>query len=538
MLDYLFYYLALNLWGALITWRFFVAAGIPAWKAFVPFYRSMLWFQVADRPKWWVIFAYVPIIDNVMSLILVYETLHMFGFKKLKHTLFTALTLGAYMGYLNYSHSLARGQRDNVDIRRRIPLVINHVFFAIVAAGSLRVMVIEAYNIPTSSMEKSLMVGDYLFVSKIHFGLRLPNTPWSIPLMHSSIPGTSTNSYSELIKLPYSRLPKLFAVKALDAVVFNVPVDPLRPVDKRDNYVKRCMGLPGDTIRIVDRQVYNDQRLMTLPDRSNGQFSYYVRTNGQGFNPGQIKRDFDINYLKNSQVNNQNVSDVLQITQTEFIVTIPDQALEAFSAMMHVDTVIIINALANHQFSEGTPEALIWYYNQAVKPMPMYPNPMGGHGDTTEYAWTRDNYGPLWLPSKGSTISLTRDHVLKYRRSIEIYEGHEFREVNGIYFIDDEPATSYTFEMDYYWMMGDNRHNSWDSRYWGPVPEDHVMGKPVFTFMSWDKYAKGMDKIRMDRLFTVVHGKGKPTSYLLVFLALVALYYGWEIWHKRKQSRQ
>ncbi|MFZ9733159.1 MAG: signal peptidase I, partial [Schleiferiaceae bacterium] len=170
----------------------------------------------------------------------------------------------------------------------------------------------------------------------------------------------------------------------------------------------------------------------------------------------------------------------------------------------------------------------------------MFPNPMGGHSDTVVYAWTRDNYGPLWIPSKGTTIELNYDSYLKYHHAINAYEGHELVREQGPngdrYLLDGASATSYTFGMDYYWMMGDNRHNSWDSRYWGFVPEDHVVGKPVFIFWSMDSFVSGLDKIRTERLFTVVHGEGKPRSYLIPFAILVALYYGWDWYRKRKKA--
>jgi signal peptidase I len=166
----------------------------------------------------------------------------------------------------------------------------------------------------------------------------------------------------------------------------------------------------------------------------------------------------------------------------------------------------------------------------------LFPNPVGGHSDTVVYKWSRDNYGPLWVPQKGTTIPLDRDHVLKYGRCITAYEGHTLESNGTEYLLDGKPVKEYTFGMNYYWMMGDNRHNSWDSRYWGFVPEDHVVGKPVFIFWSMDSFVSGLDKIRTERLFTVVHGEGKPRSYLLPFAILVALYYGWEWYRKRKKA--
>ncbi|HAB31825.1 MAG TPA: signal peptidase I, partial [Cryomorphaceae bacterium] len=205
MLDFLLYYLILNVYSSLITWKFFVANGRPAWSAWVPVYRTYGLMQISDRPRWWMILCYIPVVDNVMSIILTYELLHMHGFRENKHILLSIFTLGGYVGYLNYTAALERGDRDNAEIRRRMPATVNHILFAVVAAGAIRVTTFEAYNIPTGSMEKTLMVGDYLFVSKVHYGLRLPMTPLSIPLMHNLIPYTQVPSYLDWVRLPYAR---------------------------------------------------------------------------------------------------------------------------------------------------------------------------------------------------------------------------------------------------------------------------------------------------------------------------------------------
>ena len=535
MLDLLAYYLIINFWSSILTWKFFKSAGRSNWEAWVPVYRTVILLKIVDRPKWWAILCYIPVIDNIMSIIISYEVLHIFGFRDNKYILLTIPTCGAYMGYLSYTSELTLLPRDNKIIRRKIPLFINHLFFACVAAGAVRMTTFEAYNIPTGSMEKSLMIGDYLFVSKLHYGLRIPNTPLSIPLMHNLIPYTSIPSYLDWVNFPYLRLPAFSSIEKGDAVVFNVPVDPGRPVDKKDNYVKRCIALPGDTISIVDRQVYINRSFQEFPERANPQWSYYVRTKGKGFNPRQLKRDFDINYLDNRIVSNQNLSDVIQITNSEYMITISTDALPRFKAQKNIDTVICMNTPGDNLFDENTPEAIKWYNENYIKPMLTYPNP-DGHSDTIVFNWSRDNYGPFWLPASGQVVELSYQNVLKYGRAIDVYEGHDLEFKNDQYYLDGIPAKSYTFSLDYYWMMGDNRHNSWDSRYWGMVPEDHILGKPVFIFMSKDSFVKGfLSSIRSERLFTVIHGKGEPTSYLYPFLLLVAVYLGWEKFRKRKK---
>lgn len=536
MLDLLAYYLIINFWSSILTWKFFKSAGRSNWEAWLPVYRTVVLLKIVDRPKWWVILCYIPVVDNIMSIIISYEVLHIFGFRDNKYIFLTVPTCGVYMGYLSYTSKLTLQPRDNKVIRQKIPLVINHIFFALVAAGAVRMTTFEAYNIPTGSMEKSLMIGDYLFVSKLHYGLRIPNTPISIPLMHNLIPYTSIPSYLDWVNFPYLRLPAFVSVAKGDAVVFNVPVDPGRPVDKKDNYVKRCVATPGDTISIVDRQVMINSSFQEFPERANPQWSYYVRTKGKGFNPRQLKRDFDINYLDNRIVSNQNLSDVIQITNSEYMITISTDALPRFKAQNNIDTVICMNTPGDNLFNEKTPEAIKWYNENYIKPMLTYPNP-GGHSDTIVFKWSRDNYGPFWIPASGQEVELNYQNFLKYKRAINVYEGHDLEFKNDQYYLDGVPTTSYTFSLDYYWMMGDNRHNSWDSRYWGMVPEDHVLGKPVFIFMSKDGFVKGfLSSIRSERLFTVIHGKGEPTSYLYPFLFFVAVYLGWEKFRKRKKA--
>lgn len=539
----LLYYLVGTAFRGLFTYRFFAANKLPAWWAFVPVWRTIQVLKLADRPTYWAFFAYVPVIDNVMSLIITYELLHMHGFLETKHTVFSVLTLGFYLGYLSHTQPLERGSRDNDLIKRRIGTMVNNVLFAVVAAGSLRAVAFEAFNIPTSSMEKSMMVGDYLFVDKWRFGLRMPFTPVSIPLMHNKITGTELPSYWEGVSLPYFRLPALARVDRGDAVVFNYPAEPDRPVDKKEHYVKRCVAIAGDTLTLVDRAVWINGRPTELPERSNGQFSYYVRTNGSGFNPMALKKSFDLNYIPdNYQVNNQNVSDILALSQNEFIATVSSSALEGFRkypGVVEVRPLVSPRNALRVGYGDSVPQAEAWFLANFIDSRPLFPNPVGGHSDTLVYKWSRDNYGPLWIPKKGATIPLNSDNFYKYGRCITAYEGHTLEQKGGSYWLDGKPAQSYTFSMDYYWMMGDNRHNSEDSRYWGFVPEDHIVGKPVFVFFSWDVFAKGMDKIRWNRVFSFVHGEGPQQSHLFSIGAVIALLWGINEWYtrKRKSSR-
>ena len=532
-------FLGIELFRFAITWKLYVKAGRKAWEALIPIYNIYVLLKIIQRPWWWLIIALVPIVSNIMAVVLIVELLAVFGKRKTAHTFYALLSAGLYIGYLNYhAETTYTGPADR-SIRTAAKEWSSAIVFAVVAATIIRTFAIEAYTIPTSSMEKSMMIGDFLFVSKVSYGSRMPLTPFSIPLIHNKIPRTDINSYLEWPQLPYLRLPKLQSVKKNDIVVFNYPMDTGMPIDKRTNYIKRCIATPGDTLTIKDRKTYINNQEQRLPDRSNGQFNYYVRTNKIAFNKKQLKEQFDINYVPlRVQRRTGDMGDVRPISNNldEYIVSIPEEQLEAFKKLPNIVELIPLNSLKFDEtgtYPPNTPRTLLnYYYN--LQNSELFPNT--GHTRLPQFNWTRDNFGPLYIPKKGTTVSLTAENIPLYRRIITVYEGNELKKEGNKFFINGQESDSYTFKMNYYWMMGDNRHNSLDSRYWGFVPEDHIVGKAVFIWMSMDKYAAGFDKIRWERVFTMIHGKGKSTSLFPYFLVLVALIIGRNVWKKRRQS--
>lgn len=377
------------------------------------------------------------------------------------------------------------------------------ILFAVVVATLIRIFFIEMYVIPSSSMEKSLLVGDYLCVSKVAYGPKMPNTPVSFPFVHHTMPFSQTKkSYSEIVKWPYNRLKGFGSVQRGDAVVFNFPAgdtvllemqdatfyDVLmqyehsmgsegrrmleekytviaRPVDKRENYIKRCVGLPGDTLRIVDTQVYIDGTVQEpIPGR---QFAYFVETNGTPISQQALDRmgiaKRDVYYDAASHT---------------YRLPLTDEALAQIRRMR--------NVLHVERYDADRPNPFV------------FPHDAG-------YPWNEDNFGPLWIPARGATVSLTLENLPLYRRIIEIYEGNRLEVRDGIIYINDMPAESYTFRMNYYFMMGDNRDNSADSRFWGFVPEDHVVGKASFVWLSLDKEKRFPSNIRWNKMFRKVN---------------------------------
>ncbi len=518
-------------------WKIFKKADLKPWLSVVPFYNIWLWIRkVIDRPWWWMLLFLVPYLGIFMFFYMVWETIHQFRKNGYLPLILGTLFFFVYLPYLGFS------KREQFVPRAELPEVkkssarswIDALIFAVAAAYIIRACWFELYTIPTSSMESSLMVGDFLSVSKLAYGVRVPNTPIAVPFVHNKLPGTKyAKSYSEIIKLPYLRTKPIHKVKNNDVVVFNYPdgdtvalerqaesyyaivrefeamfnpdASPAekqnnyyryspetiagylakypgtyypgkgrdvvkkeyhvvaRPVDKRENYVKRCIAIPGDELQIVDRQVMINGKAATNPKRI--QYSYLV------YHPTGMQLS-----AKKRHELNINEEDAQRFDQYTALYRLNAEQRTKIEKMGYV-VKLITDTLGG--------------YDPSV--FPHSPN----------YPWNKDHFGPLVVPSKGMTVNIDQQNIVLYEQIIRQYEGNKLEVKNGKVYINDKEASSYTFKMDYYFMMGDNRHNSADSRFWGFVPEDHIVGKASVVWLSVDKFKEFGEKgkIRWNRMF-------------------------------------
>lgn len=508
------------------TWKLYIKAGRQAWEAAVPVYNAVILMKIINRPWWYTLLLFVPIVNLIMFPVVWVETLRSFGKHKTLDTFLGVFTLGLYIYYINYVEDVTYIKDRSLQPRSNAGEWVSSILFAVVAATLVHTYVMQPFTIPTSSLEKTLLVGDYLFVSKFHYGARTPMTPIALPMVHDTIPFFNKKSYNPNLKSPYTRLPGFQKIKHNDIVVFNWPVDTLnavgaprlvdgknhyKPIDKKTNYVKRCVGLPGDSLSVKNGYVYINGEQNQLPDRAKLQFGYYV-----GFSRFLNQRDL---VYFNERFD---ISDVNQMAQDRpiYLIQMTDQAKEKFKNHPDVTDIVPLKG-----------EAGVW--DRGTFPY----NP--------RYPWNNDHFGPIYIPQKGATVEINTKTISLYKRIIEVYEGSEFgveqtiTESRNQVLLNGQPITEYTFLQDYYWMMGDNRNNSEDARTWGFVPYNHVIGKPVFVWMSWDGKAEGFsNKVRWERLFTTVGGSGEPVSYFKLFLGLLAAWFVFDFFRKRRRKKK
>ena len=500
------------------TWKLYIAAGRQAWEAAVPVYNAVILMKIINRPWWWTILLFIPIVNLIMFPVIWVETLRSFGKNSTTDTLLGVLTFGLYIYYINYTQKVTHIKDRSLRPRSSSGEWISSILFAVVAATIVHTYFMQPFTIPTSSLEKTLLVGDFLFVSKFHYGARTPMTPISFPMVHDTIPIVKTKSYLKKPQIPYFRFPGFQDIKRNDIVVFSWPPDTLtnitnprspvdiKPLDKKSNYVKRCVGLPGDSLEVRDGYVFINGKQNLLPGRAKLQFAYAIAT----------KKSLNLDYVRERY----GITDIYPLNReyTTFQAHMTNEAYEKFKNYPDVAQIVKLKS------EKGEGDASMFPHD------PRYP-------------WNANYFGPMYIPKAGATVSITPETLPLYRRIIEVYEGSEIGFDNKIsqsgtqVMLNGKPITEYTFKLDYYWMMGDNRNNSQDARMWGFVPFTHVVGKPVFVWMRWDSNAKGIaNKIRWERMFTTVGGDDEPVSYFKYFLILLAGWFIFDFFRKKRKK--
>jgi signal peptidase I len=473
------------------------------------------------------------------------------------------VTLGLYIFYINYATDTTYNENRELKPRSELGEWVSSISFAIIAATLVHTYFMQPFTIPTSSLEKSLLVGDYLFVSKFHYGARVPSTVVAAPMVHDSLPFTGTASYLKKPQLPYLRIPGIQKIKNNDIVCFNWPADSLKtmwgdtsgkytykPVDKKTNYVKRCVAIAGDSLELRDGIVYINGKKNILPYRAKIQFFYKIYSS-KGLSSDKLlrytqkefERKFIVDFKNQEEFKNvtKYIGALNRISGNKYEITTTNyeelkKVTDNFGTNLtevktKVRDVNLTLDLAEKLRKDSDVDSVIKVVHKAD-------NAIFPHIESNQ--WSQDNFGPIYIPKKGATVEINSKTLPYYEQIIKNYENNNLVVHNDDIYINGKKANSYTFKQDYYWLMGDNRHNSLDARYWGYVPFDHVLGKPVMVWFSWDANAPSfmakLKSIRWDRMFSTVHGDGEIVSYRYLVLILILLYFVFNFYKNRKKS--
>jgi signal peptidase I len=539
--EWLIVFIIIQLIHGLGTWKMYVAAGNKAWQAFVPVYNAVILMKIMNRPWWWTILLFLPVVNIILVVVIWVDTLRSFGYNKAVDTTLVVVSLGFYIYYISYTQPLVHIKDRSLSSRTAAGEWTNSILFAVIAATIVHTYVMQPFIIPTSSLEKTLLTGDFLFVSKFHYGARLPMTPIAAPMVHDTIPVAGVKSYLARPQLPYLRIPGFQDIKRNDIVVFNYPADTInsypyddgeyhyKPIDKKSNYVKRCVAIAGDTMSMKDGVIFINGEKLILPERAKPQYSYVIQTDAVSqtdevmiFPDGSklTREEFFFTY---------DITDGFQFgTHTEtgrpafYVKAATEAAVEKIKASGHVVDVKKQNMELGIPVIRETKNI----DGKDVEYMKPYIFPYDGRTNNNN-----DDREPFLIPAAGMTVKIDYKNISYFKRIIEVFEGSEMNTFNHIslkgnqVLLNGSPLTSYTFKQDYYWMMGDNRAASLDSRFCGYVPFNHVVGKPVFVWMSYDGNKSFPSGFRIERMFTTVNGDGQPTSYLIYFLIAVGAYF-------------
>ena len=541
------------------SYKLFNLAGVESWKALIPFYNIIKHLDIINRPRWWIILVFIPVINLLMIPVIWVEYIKTFNHNSKLDRILVIITLGFYIYYISYVSKKKKyiSQISFSNFERSFGSII----YAIVIATIVHNYIIQPFVIPTGSLEKTLRVGDFLLVSKFHYGARIPSTVVSFPMVHDTIPIIKSRSYLKKPQLPYLRIPGFQEIKNNDIVVFNWPADTVRrffvkekgvikPTDKKSNYVKRAIGIPGDSLEIRDGIVYLNGKENNLPDRARPLFTYLVKSNEGVSSSKLINLEVD-GFIRKFIIKNLSTDIYAEISkyilnisnngENEYLIYTTDKGIpiklvrklsldireiidkEKELSLTHIDAIKIKNSNQFDTIYRAIEE------NNSSNSI-FFPN-------NTRFSWNNDHFGPLYIPKAGDKIDLNIKTLPLYKKIITDYEFNDLKVINEDILINGIKENEYVFKQDYYWMMGDNRYNSEDSRVWGFVPFDHVLGRPVFIWMSIEGLFNGIENwnFRWDRVFTTIGFDGEPRSYLPHFIGFII---AWQIFFYIKRRRK
>ena len=561
--EWILFFFALQGVHFLGTWKLYKAAGFQAWQAAVPIYNAFILMKIIKRPAWWVILLFIPTINLILFGVIWVETLRSFGKNSAKDTALVLLTFGLYIYTVNYSANPKHQPDRSLRPKTGFGETVSSILFAVVAATLVHNYFIQPYIIPTGSLEKSLLIGDFLFVSKFHYGARAPMTAVSVPMVHDTVPGLKIRSYLKKPQFPYLRLPGLQKINRNEIVVFSWPADTVRqffvrekrvdkPIDKKSNYVKRCVGIPGDTLEIIDGFVHTNGSKNQLPDRARVQYTHYAYAQ-KGVSSRKLLAEGFSDFNRTYKIDNITESSYQQLIP--YIIGRMGNTIEDFRVIttakglptdvirktgLRVSEILELKKEMTLTLDEATAMRKVPEIDSVVrrfskKNVPneaFFPNKI-------PFDWNEDNFGPLVIPKKGMTVNLNKENLPLYKKIIAEYEANDLETSPSEIRINGNPTDRYTFKKDYYWMMGDNRHKSEDSRFWGFVPDDHIVGKPIFIWFSIKGINDGIKNwsIRWDRVFTTIGGSGERTSYFPYFVGFLVVWQGVVFYRRRKKNK-
>ncbi|RKS97478.1 signal peptidase I [Chryseobacterium defluvii] len=538
-LTYTVYVLILSILMGISTWKLFKKMGYSPLFAFIPFYNYFIILKETKHPKWWAILSYLPIVGPIMMSVFHIYLMKKFGKSLFQHQLLTVILPFIYMATVNYSKDVELEDENANELfltdeeknAKKKDTFIGSITFAVVFATIIHVFVTQPFGIPTGSMERTLLVGDFLFVNKWSYGYRLPMRPVAIPFLQGTIydsqkdgnPKNDPKSYVEGVKLPYTRILQFNKPQKNDVVVFNYPQDSVHTaIDRKDPYVKRCVAVAGDTFEMRGGKLFVNGKPETVLGDQEVQHAYTVNAGEQ----------LDIPSLYNTY-------GFLPVREMQ-----NDKGFEYIFQGLTDKTAAEIKALPNVISMEENiypkDSATISYKLNADKTA--YTKSI----DTTQSIfpinkpWNQDWYGPVRIPKKGDVVAINKETLPMYQWIISEYEHNSLENKNGKIFINGKEASQYTIQQDYYMMVGDNRDASLDARFFGFVPEENIVGKPMFTWMSLQGAFSDASssyqapfKVRWERMFKATNtGEANKTSYWWIAAMILILFFGWEYFVK------